>query len=130
MNPIRRTLLVALLLFAPAAAGGDQAARSDLSGTYAVLGRNPDAGAQYHGTVVVQQTGTVYQIVWRIGDRQHYAGTGILRDDTLAVVYQAPGTPPGIAAYQVAADGSLSGTWTGLGAAALGTETWMPRDRF
>ena len=100
----------------------------DLTGTYTVEGSNPDAKGAYRGEVRVARAGDVFHVIWIFGKQQH-AGTGILRDDQFAVVYQPKGGQPGIAFYKVNADGSLSGTWTTLGGRTLGTETWKPKDR-
>jgi hypothetical protein len=101
---------------------------ADLTGRYRVEGSNPGGTGQYKGEAAVIRTGETYQVVWRLGG-QEYRGTGVVRDGGLAVVYQVGGQSPGVVLYRVMANGSLSGTWVGLGGEALGSEVWNPSDR-
>ncbi|GGK47196.1 hypothetical protein [Salinarimonas ramus] len=103
-------------------------AAQDLGGTYAVRGTNPGGQGEYRGEVAIVPAGEAWQVAWTIGGARH-VGTAILTGDTLSVVYQPEGELPGIAVYELQPDGSLEGTWTGLGGNALGTEEWVPRGR-
>jgi hypothetical protein len=111
--------LAAALILAfslPAAAG-------DLSGKYAVEGREP-GGQTYAGEVAVVKRGDTYQVLWVLGESQA-VGTGILTGDVFAVTYVIRGVPvPGIAIYDVGKDGALTGRFTMLGAEIIGDETW------
>lgn len=109
--------VVALMLASPAAA-------LDLAGQYQLKGSNPGGSGQYTGQAAVVATGDTYQVRWRVGGVR-YQGTGILVNDVFSVVYQASGSAPGIAVYQVRNDGSLEGHWTNLNGSGLGGETWI-----
>lgn len=98
----------------------------DISGTYDVEGGNPGAQGRYAGQAAVKATGDTFQVLRQIGSQTH-RGTGILQDRHFSVVYQADGEAPGVAVYDVAPDGSMTGVWTGLGGTALGIETWRRR---
>lgn len=112
---------LALFLVAPAAA--------DVSGNYAVDGRDPNNGTAYRGGAAVVKKGATYHVVWSIGDHR-FIGTGILTDGIFAVTYVLPGTQvPGIALYTVGANGHLTGYFTMLGAVTIGEESWTPVDR-
>lgn len=96
---------------------------SELTGQYQLKGANPGGSGQYTGKAAIVATGETYQVRWRIGGVEHQ-GTGILVKDVFSVVYQAAGSAPGIAVYQVQGDGSLKGRWTSLNGTGLGGETW------
>lgn len=100
------------------------AAALDLDGQYQLKGSNPGGSGQYNGKAAIVSTGGTYQVRWRIGGVEHQ-GTGILTKDIFSVVYQAPGSAPGIAVYEVRNDGSLRGRWTTLNGSGLGDETWV-----
>jgi hypothetical protein len=95
----------------------------ELDGQYQLKGANPGGSGQYTGKAAIVATGETYQVRWRIGGVEHQ-GTGILVKDVFSVVYQAAGSAPGIAVYQVQRDGSLKGRWASLNATGLGGETW------
>jgi len=117
--------VLSLLAWAGASASAQQA---DVSGTYVLEGANPGEAGHYRGEVSVERTDDTYQVRWKIGGQQ-YVGTGVLRDGGFAVVYLPAGQAPGIAFYRIMPNGSLSGSWVGLGGTALGSEIWNPRDR-
>jgi hypothetical protein len=115
--------LLASVLSLPAVAD------TSLVGKYAVEGREASGGASYKGEAAVAKKGTTYHVVWFIG-QQMAIGTGILTDKVFAVTYMTQGTRvPGVALYEVASDGKLSGNFTMLGAGATGQESWTPLDR-
>jgi hypothetical protein len=104
---------------------GLPAAAADLTGKYAVEGRDPN-GQSYRGEAAVMKKGDTYQVFWLLGDSRAI-GTGILSGEVFAVTYVIAGVPvPGIAIYDVADDGQLSGRFTMLGAESVGDETWRP----
>jgi hypothetical protein len=104
------------------------AAGRAFSGSYAVNGTNPGAGA-YQGVLTITARGGVYDVVWTIGKAQ-YVGVGVVVNDTLAVSYTgaADRSWTGVAAYRQRADGSLDGRWAILGGSTtIGTETAVRR---
>jgi len=101
---------------------------TDIAGVYQLKGSNPGGAGEYRGEVAVMQTGDVYQVGWTIAGTQ-YVGTGVLRGQTLSVIYQLQGQQAGIAVYEVQPNGDLEGVWTLLGGQVLGTETWVPQGR-
>ena len=103
---------------------GVVSALADPVGTYDVSGTNPGNGSQYSGTVTVQRAGDTFVVIWTVaGTRQ--VGTGIGRDDFLAVSYRS-GNSIGIAVYRPDADG-WKGIWAPAGSQNLGTEFWTRR---
>lgn len=110
------TTIVALMLASNAVA-------LDLTGQYELKGSNPGGSGKYTGQAAIVATGETYQVRWRIGGIEHQ-GTGILINNVFSVVYQASGSAPGIAVYEVKKNGSLKGSWTGLNGSDLGGETW------
>jgi hypothetical protein len=99
------------------------AAAADLTGKYVVEGREP-GGQSYAGEAAVMRKGDTYQVIWALGGSQAI-GTGILDGNVFAVTYVIRGVPvPGIAIYQVNADGGLAGRFTMLGAEIVGDESW------
>lgn len=88
---------------------------SGLAGAYTTAGRNHN-GSEYTDTLTLETQGSLYKLTWGGG----YAGVGIPAGDHLAVVYGPPEC--GLMAYQVAADGTLNGTWAMNSGQAVGTE--------
>jgi hypothetical protein len=118
-------LTAAVLATALALAIGLPAAAADLGGKYTVEGRDP-SGQTYVGHAAVVRKGDTYQVFWVLGSNQA-VGTGILTGDVFAVTYVMRGVPaPGLAIYDVTADGALSGRFTMLGAEIIGEESWKP----
>ena len=96
-------------------------------GQYAVSGYDPYAQVTYTGEAQITRMGdNVYQIVWNFADsNQPSVGTGMLRNNTLSVVFltvQGDEEMYGLQIYSVE-NGNLSGKWIYLQGAKLGTET-------
>jgi hypothetical protein len=118
-----KAMMIALVVAALVVPFGLPAAAADLSGKYAVEGKDPN-GRAYTGEAAVMRKGDTYQVFWLLGDTRA-VGTGILTGDIFAVTYIIAGIPvPGLAIYGVGADGALSGQFTMLGSEIVGGETW------
>lgn len=112
----RLLLLFALLLAAPAAA-------QIRDGAYQIDGQNPD-GSIYAGVFALQDApGVGWVATWQVGDVR-LVGLGLIQGGVLAVSFVVGGRP-GIAAYEVQADGRLRGVWSTGG--GLGTELLTPQ---
>ena len=94
----------------------------DITGTYEGGGNNPGGAGSYDCTVEITKSGEGYKVVWYFDGQPGYEGTGILKDNTLAVGFANP-NGYGVVAYTVNPDGSLDGTWAGAGDVKTGTET-------
>ena len=93
-------------------------------GFYDVEGQNPD-GSIYTGVFGLQDApGGSWIATWRVGEVR-LVGLGLIQGGVLAVSFVVESNRPGIAAYEVGADGRLRGTWTTGG--GIGTETLTPR---
>ena len=123
---MRRTLLTlfALALLGPAlVAVVDPAAAQIRQGFYDVEGRNPD-GSTYGGVFALENApGASWYVTWQVGDVR-LLGLGLIQGGVLAVSFVVDGRP-GIAAYEVEADGRLRGAWSTGG--GMGTEVLTPR---
>ena len=129
-----RAALTALLL--TLAAGQ---ALADPTGTFRVVGTNPDSRSTYKGKVTVTRTGDTYKVVWDIAGTR-YIGTGlgaIIRDrkflvgpaepDDIAIsVGYVSGKTFGMAMYFLQDDGTWEGVWTYGGSRDVAKETWYP----
>ena len=127
------TMALALAIAAPAAL-------ADPTGSYRVVGTNPDTGGEYRGTVTVTRTGETYAVVWDVGGTR-YVGTGlgaVIRDggfligpadpgDSALSVGYVSGRSFGMAMYFERADGRWEGVWTYGGSREVATEIWYPR---
>lgn len=104
----------------PAAAAPDMASTmgQDISGTWNVLGTNPD-GSEYRGTITLTRNGPVYDCLQVIGEAQ-IACTVLQTGNSLATVYDGAA----ISLYQLRPDGTIGGAWTVLGANVTGSEEW------
>ena len=113
-----------MLLLAAALCGLASAAQAQIrEGLYGVEGQNPD-GSTYGGLFALQPTtGAGWVASWQVGDVR-LVGLGLIQGGVLAISFVVEGRP-GIAAYEVEADGRLRGTWTTGG--GLGTEMLTPR---
>ena len=92
-------------------------------GVYEVEGTNPN-GTTYTGALQLRATpaGT-WEALWAVGELR-IPGIGIIHAGVLSVAYLVDGRP-GVASYEVRADGKLSGAWSmGTG---MGTEVLTPR---
>lgn len=111
--------LVAVLTFAAGAAGAQ-----DIGGRYEVAGKGFD-GSAYRGTAVITITSNVTcEIVWNTGG-QVSRGICMRQGNTFAASYVL-GNTVGMVIYDVAADGSMSGTWTLSGSNGVGYEALYP----
>ena len=115
-----RTLLLALVVAASLAMPGQAQIRE---GMYTVEGQNPD-GSTYEGQFLLQPgpLGT-WIAMWQVGNAR-LVGLGLIQAGVLAISFGVEGRP-GIAAYEVEADGKLRGTWSTGG--GLGTESLTPQ---
>jgi hypothetical protein len=104
-----RTAVFGLVLLASGVATAEPAPPSDLAGTYACEGANPD-GSAYTAVVQIVKLADTYLVRWVQEDGDDVVGIGIHRDGVLAVSYF--GGTPVIVVYSVGADGTLGGTWT------------------
>jgi hypothetical protein len=95
---------------------------ADVAGTYTGGGTNPGGTDSYDCDVVITKTGEVYNVQWYFGGALGYEGVGITKNGLLCVGFANP-EGYGVVVYDVKADGSLEGVWTGPGTEELGTET-------
>lgn len=98
------------------------AALADVAGTYTGGGTNPGGAGSYDCDVVITKTGEVYSVQWYFGGALGYDGVGVMKNGLFCVGFANP-EGYGVVVYDVKADGSLEGVWTGPGAEELGTET-------
>jgi hypothetical protein len=120
---MRRLLLSALVLLGPALLAANPAAAQIRQGFYEVEGLNPD-GSTYGGVFALQNApGASWYATWQVGDVQ-LSGLGLIHGGVLAVSFVVDGRP-GIATYEVDADGRLRGAWSTGG--GMGTEVLTPR---
>lgn len=83
------------------------AAAADLTGQYAVDGRNPD-GERYAGTLTLRPLGQGWAAEWRTPDSSH--GVGLSDGRTLVLAYG--GDECGVVAWDATQPGRLAGQWT------------------
>lgn len=115
-----RPLLLALVLVGAVTLPGQAQIRE---GVYAVDGQNPD-GSTYQGQFLLQPGPQGSWIaLWQVGNAR-LVGLGLIQAGVLAISFGVEGRP-GIAAYEVEADGRLRGTWSTGG--GLGTESLTPQ---
>jgi hypothetical protein len=118
--PFLRTLLLTLLLLGAAALPAQAQIRE---GMYAVEGQNPD-GSTYQGQFLLQPGPQgAWIAMWQVGEIR-LVGLGVIQGGVLAISFGVEGRP-GIAAYEVQADGKLRGSWSTGG--GLGTESLTPQ---
>lgn len=109
----------------PTAVTHELIAASDLIGSYAVEGTNPNGGA-YQGTLEITQPGEYYDIEWVIAG-EVITGTGLLQQNVLSVSWGGAGCVAQY--YSLQADGSLIGVWFWVSRPdSLGTEYLAPLD--
>ncbi|MBP0493307.1 hypothetical protein [Roseomonas indoligenes] len=122
---MKRTMMAALAaagLFLAAAP-----AQAQRNGLYEVNGVSAD-GITYGGTMMMQQVGLAsWRVIWQVGEAR-FEGYGMSAGPSFAIGFTV-GERPGMAIFQRADDGSLTGQWTIVGSAGIGTETLIPRDR-
>jgi hypothetical protein len=116
------------MFLAPLSAAGlaVPAGAAELDGEYVIEGRDPGGGQRYKGQVLVVKEDATYSVIWKIQNQVLY-GTGILQNNSFAVTYlnYGPASAPGLAIYDVADDGTLTGKFTMLGAKSTGVEAWI-----
>ena len=120
---MRRTLLLlAVAVLGPTLLAGSAAAQIR-QGLYEVEGNNPD-GSPYNGVFALENApGASWYVTWQVGDVR-LSGLGLIQGGVLAVSFIVDGRP-GVATYEVEADGRLRGAWSTGG--GMGTETLTPR---
>lgn len=111
------TALLATLL------GAGPATAQIREGVYALEGTNPD-GSRYSGGFSLQETPNAGWYASWLVDGVRIPGLALVQGGVLSVAYVVQGRP-GIAAYEVQADGTLRGSWTVGG--GIGTEELTPR---
>jgi len=126
-------MVAGLLLAFPAVASADP------TGSFSVVGDNPDTGKQYAGTVKVTRTGETYEVVWDIagsrsvgtglgakfvGDNRFRVGPASRDDIALSVGYTSDNSSFGIAMYFEQPDGTWKGVWTYNGSKKAISEVW------
>ena len=118
----RSLLLLAIVLLGPVL-GTAPADAQIRQGFYEIEGRNPD-GSPYNGVFALENApGASWYAAWQVGDVR-LLGLGLIQGGVLAVSFIVDGRP-GIATYEVEADGRLRGTWSTGG--GIGTEVLTPR---
>jgi hypothetical protein len=101
-----RPLLFAALLSATPVFAQDTGQSTDITGAYAVEGRNID-GSAYNGDLTLSTRGNRYLGSWLIAG-QAFRGSGDLEGRILTLQWEE-GTAPVI--YVLMPDGELHGTW-------------------
>jgi hypothetical protein len=92
-------------------------------GAYAVDGTNPD-GTNYEGEFLLRTgPGGAWVGNWRVAN-ENIMGLGLIQGGVLAVSFVVNGRP-GVAVFEVEADGKLRGSWTTGG--GMGTEMLTPK---
>jgi len=117
--------LAAAALAAAGIALAAPAAQAQRNGAYDVRGVSPD-GNTYSGVLAMQQVGLAsWQVVWQIGEAR-VEGYAMSAGPSFAIGFTVADRP-GIAVYQVGADGGMTGQWTIVGSSGIGTESLTPR---
>jgi hypothetical protein len=83
------------------------------TGTYDLVGANPD-GSTYHGQVVIAPQGDNYSVVWYMDNGQTQVGVGVHRywDSVLSVAFaDLSKNFWGVASYKVDVWGDIEGAW-------------------
>lgn len=133
-HSIKMILLAASFIFAAATAFAAP------TGTFDVVGTNPDGNGEYRGTVTVTRTGETYSVVWDVQGTR-FVGTGlgaIIRDGQITVgpaqkadtgisVAYVSDSSFGIALYFEQDDGTWKGVWTYGGSERVASENWYRR---
>lgn len=126
---VHASILAAMLFVAAALlAPWSQAwAQQDIAGRYRVAGADP-GGATYKGSAEIVKRNDAYQMAWTIGGVR-YVGTGLVKNNTLAVVFVPSRGRPGLVVYEIRGDGTLSGQFISVGGQSVGSEVLQPADR-
>jgi hypothetical protein len=95
----------------------------EISGVYEIEGANENSGAQFSGSLTVENSGTGYRFKWQT-TKGNYSGFGVQMGDAVAVTYARPseGKDCGVALYLVKPDGVLDGRLVNWGETTFGTE--------
>jgi hypothetical protein len=102
--------------------------RSQASGTYTIVGRNPlEPRFSYFGKLEIEEQGEVLLGTWTIGPvRQRYEGIGLLAGNMLAFTFKyasASGDAfAGVVLYEIVTHDVMRGYWTGFGTSHVGFE--------
>ena len=100
------------------------AAAQDVSGRYAVEGRNFD-GSRYRGTAEITVTSNnTCRIRWNTGSVSE--GICMRNGSTFAASYGQGGVV-GLVIYEIRSDGRMEGLWTMADRDGVGTETLTPK---
>jgi len=92
-------------------------------GIYDVEGTNPD-GSNYDGQFLLRAgPGGAWVASWRVASEQ-IMGLGLIHGGVLAISFVV-NNRPGVAVFEVEADGRLRGSWTTGG--GMGTEMLTPK---
>lgn len=92
-------------------------------GAYDVEGTNPD-GTNYDGQFLLRAgPGNAWVATWRVAN-ETIMGLGLIQAGVLGVSFVVNGRP-GVAIFEVEADGKLRGSWTTGG--GMGTEILAPK---
>lgn len=93
-------------------------APSDVAGTYASSGLDPDGNA-YQGITTIEARGAIYKVVFK-GGGENYEGVAVKHAGYLAVSYG--GEKCGVTAYGIRPDNTMSGIYAEYGTSGTGTE--------
>lgn len=90
-------------------------ADADISGNYKCTGYDANAKSNYETELVIQKTGSTYNLTWKLGDITYF-GTGMFSKtahDVLASTFvnSKEKEKAGLIIYQAKNDGSLDGSW-------------------
>lgn len=105
-----------------------QLSRSQVCGSYAVVGHNPLMPQfSYFGELQIKESGEVLLGTWEIGEmKQRHDGIGLLAANILAFTFKytdaSGGTSTGIVLYEIMTADVMRGYWTGFGATQVGFE--------
>lgn len=92
-------------------------------GDYTIAGSNPN-GDRYDGTLSIDTVNGLFSLSWEAGVTSE--GVGVRTTDVLAASYSESGEACTAAAYQIAGDGTLEGTWGSVGGPGPGRERAVP----
>lgn len=98
-------------------------AEQEISGVYDIEGANENSGAQFSGSLTIENSGTGYRFKWQT-TKGNFVGFGVQMGDAVAVTYAKPseGKDCGVALYLVKPDGVLDGRIVRWGETDFGTE--------
>jgi hypothetical protein len=91
-----------------------------LGGTYTITSAKNASGAAYQGTVVIRQTGPLYDLTWSTGG-QVQRGVGQIVGNKLIAGWGI-GVGAGFVHYRLTSPNRLEGVWAPVGASSTATE--------